>query len=255
MKLNVDEMPVKTLKKGYTYDAEAGRFVCLFCRQQYEEGYVYPFDGKLAAAPKAMELHVRAQHGSPFAQLIALDKKHTGLTDIQRALMRDFYSGAPDKELAKEKGLSASTIRYQRYSLKEKARQARVFLALAELLEERTALDNGTLPKLHETATMIDERYMTTDEEQRRIISGCFSSLDPPVLKIFSPKEKKKLVILAVIAGQFTTGRTYSEKEVNAILCPIYEDFATIRRYLVEYGFMGRTSDCREYWVKEDTKV
>ncbi|MEG2739993.1 DUF2087 domain-containing protein, partial [Clostridium sp.] len=31
----------------------------------------------------------------------------------------------------------------------------------------------------------------------------------------------------------------------------IYEDYATIRRALVEYGFMKRSNDCSSYWVKE----
>ncbi|MFR2551837.1 MAG: DUF2087 domain-containing protein [Clostridioides difficile] len=39
---------------------------------------------------------------------------------------------------------------------------------------------------------------------------------------------------------QFERGKKYSEKEVNQILESIYDDFATIRRYLIEYGFMSR---------------
>jgi len=28
-------------------------------------------------------------------------------------------------------------------------------------------------------------------------------------------------------------------------------DHATLRRYLIEYGFLERTQDCGTYWVKE----
>ncbi len=30
-----------------------------------------------------------------------------------------------------------------------------------------------------------------------------------------------------------------------------YDDNATIRRYLIEYGFLDRSKDCSKYWVKE----
>ena len=106
--------------------------------------------------------------------------------------------------------------------------------------------------QIHSGATMVDERYMATAEETQKIIDTFFSSINPLVLNTFSSREKKKLVILRVISGQFEKDRQYSEKEVNEILKPIYGDFATIRRYLIEYGFLERTPDCRSYWLKVD---
>ncbi|MBJ6950597.1 DUF2087 domain-containing protein, partial [Vibrio cholerae] len=29
-----------------------------------------------------------------------------------------------------------------------------------------------------------------------------------------------------------------------------YPDFVTLRRYLIEYGFLDRTDDGSQYWVK-----
>lgn len=43
----------------------------------------------------------------------------------------------------------------------------------------------------------------------------------------------------------------YSEREVNRILKRIYEDYANLRRALIEYGFIDRTNDGSSYWVKE----
>jgi|GEM_PF-324165 len=104
--------------------------------------------------------------------------------------------------------------------------------------------------EIHKGATMVDERYLATAEEAQKIIDSFFISTNPLVLKSFSSKEKKKLVILRVISEQFENGKKYSENEVNAILEAIYEDYATIRRYLIEYGFMERTINCEEYWLK-----
>jgi len=70
-------------------------------------------------------------------------------------------------------------------------------------------------------------------------------------LKNYPSKEKKKIIILGEIMRNFNIGKIYSEKEVNIIISRIYEDYATIRRALIEYGFLSRSSDCKSYWVKE----
>lgn len=57
--------------------------------------------------------------------------------------------------------------------------------------------------------------------------------------------------MLQHILTRFTPNRQYTEIEVNTLLKSIYTDFATIRRYLIEYGFMERSKDCTEYWVKQ----
>jgi hypothetical protein len=97
---------------------------------------------------------------------------------------------------------------------------------------------------------MLDDRYFTTKAEEEKIIQSMFSSVDPLKLKTFSAKEKKKIVILKKISEQFDKNKRYSEKELNSIIKEIFEDFAAIRRYLIEYGFMERTNDCKEYWLK-----
>ena len=81
-----------------------------------------------------------------------------------------------------------------------------------------------------------------------------FDSIAPLSLKTFSfkkQKTEKRLFILSEISKQFETGRRYSHKEINSILKAIYDDYATIRRALIDYDFMDRTDDLREYWLKE----
>jgi len=97
---------------------------------------------------------------------------------------------------------------------------------------------------------MVDERYMTTNDEAEIIAKNFFTSLNPPVLKILSSREKNKLVILKIIAAQFDPSKKYTETQVNGILKAIYYDYATIRRFLIEYGFLDRSSGGGEYWVK-----
>jgi len=154
------------------------------------------------------------------------------------------------KEIAEITKLSPSTIRFQRFNLREKAKQAKIFLALFEMMDEK--MKNENMPVVHAGATMVDERYMITNKETEKVLTTFFMSIDPPVLKTFPPKQKKKLAILKVIVKQFEAGKKYNEKQVNEILRPIFDDYCTIRRYLIEYGFMDRTTNCSEYWLKEE---
>jgi hypothetical protein len=56
----------------------------------------------------------------------------------------------------------------------------------------------------------------------------------------------KRQIVLDHIAQSFDPGVRYTEKQVNAILVSWYEDTATVRRYLVDGGFLSRESG--EYW-------
>jgi hypothetical protein len=56
----------------------------------------------------------------------------------------------------------------------------------------------------------------------------------------------KRLVVLDVLAQEFEPGHRYPEREVNRRLRRWHDDVATLRRYLVDEGFMLR--DRGEYW-------
>jgi len=55
------------------------------------------------------------------------------------------------------------------------------------------------------------------------------------------PSQKKKLeIIITYIAEQFELGKEYTEREVNRMLVDYHDDFCTLRRDLVGFGFMER---------------
>lgn len=62
-------------------------------------------------------------------------------------------------------------------------------------------------------------------------------------------KEKKWLVVLRWIVQRFEPGTRYTEKQVNAILTEIHKDYATIRRDLIDFGFMQRERGGAAYWL------
>jgi hypothetical protein len=53
-------------------------------------------------------------------------------------------------------------------------------------------------------------------------------------------KHTQMLVVLEELVGKFEPDREYPEREVNEILKDVNEDFATLRRLLVDYGYMSR---------------
>ncbi len=60
----------------------------------------------------------------------------------------------------------------------------------------------------------------------------------------------KRLVVLQRLALEFDVGRRYTEREVNEILFEFHPDWSTLRRHLVDEGFLDRDhiDDENLYW-------
>lgn len=239
---------LEEFKRGYIEEAHG--FTCLLCGKKLEKGIVYNEEGILYEAERYMRVHIEKAHGSVFDYLINLDKKLTGLTDHQKSLMQLFYQGQSDSEVQAVMGIgSASTIRNHRFVLKEKERQSKVFLALMELLKEKDKYAPAFL-SLHKHATMIDDRYNITEEERQKILRKYYADgLDGP-LKSLPRRQKHIVVILRELARCFDPEKVYAENEVNQILQNFYDDFASLRRYLIDYGFLDRNATGGKYWLK-----
>ena len=59
-------------------------------------------------------------------------------------------------------------------------------------------------------------------------------------------KESKRRIVLERIALEFEPGERYDEKEVNVIVGGFYNDYAALRRYLVDSGLLDRADGV--YW-------
>lgn len=77
------------------------------------------------------------------------------------------------------------------------------------------------------------------DEEQR--------------LKVWPSRPANKRLACEYLAGKFEEGADYSEKEVNRIISEwhTFNDYFLLRRSLVEYGLLGRTSSGSCYWKEK----
>ncbi|AFH61871.1 DUF2087 domain-containing protein [Paenibacillus caseinilyticus] len=237
------------LKKGYRFEPDSAVYRCLACSAQSEQGIIYPAGeerpGLYLDAGRWMKEHIASAHGSMMHYLSGLDKKWTGLSDLQRSLLLLFHEGHSDAEIVKKVGGgSASTIRNHRFMLREKEKQARLFLAMMELLRE----SKEQAPKPSGAAG----QAISPDEELPEGLGRLFPQGAHGPLKRWPGKESLRIRIAGLLAQRFEPHKRYSEKEVNDVLEQAWPDYAVLRRYMVEYGFMERKDDGSAYWLAEE---
>lgn len=247
--MDTENLTLQELTQGYTYQEEAGAYQCTVCGQTFYKSEVYPENGHYYKAKRAITLHLQQQHSDYTTSLLQNDTRYNTLTENQKTLLGHFAAGLPDKEVAKQMGTSLSTVRHQKFMFREKAKQAKLYLAMYQRVFAAKPADDNAIMPIHAHARQVDERYVITEQERQKILNSVFESLEPLKLKVFPPKEKKKVVILTQIAKQFEPEKTYTEKQVNAIIKDVFDDYVTLRRYLIEYGFLGRTNNGAEYWL------
>lgn len=242
--------PLESTKQGYSYQEQSEEYVCLACGKAFTNGLIYCHEEQLYEAEKYIKLHIKLCHHSAFDFLLNLDKKITGLTDHQKNILELFYQGHSDNDIAKTLGIgSTSTIRNHRFMLREKQKQAKVFLAIMELLAEAIPLKDSFID-IPRGSMQVDDRFAITEEENDKILATYFKKGLSGPLDSYPLKEKKRVAILRHILKQFNSTQKYTENEVNAILKPLYNDYVLLRRHLIDYGFMDRTQGGSSYWVK-----
>ena len=91
---------------------------------------------------------------------------------------------------------------------------------------------------LQETAQELD-----LDAYDRKVLRDY---MEGDRLKQIPRQWKKREVILRYLVEQFEPDRRYTEKEVNEIISRTHEDYATLRRELVDTGRMAREREV--YW-------
>lgn len=245
--------PIEAIINGY-FDCD-GKCQCVICGETFQKGRIYPFDGNLYDAFGSVRYHIAREHGTMADYLLKQEPDLTGISEIQSRILGMMSDGNTDKDISAALGIAPSTVRNHRFKLREKEKHAKLFLALMDSLEKKTNnkigfSQDGAIREIHASATMIDDRYNITEQEYLKTLRNYMD--ETGAIKQFPSKEKKKIILLTEIAKNFKRNESYTEKEVNRILKRIYEeDYPTIRRALIEYGFMDRSTDCRTYRIKE----
>ena len=109
--------------------------------------------------------------------------------------------------------------------------------AYVELLSERLGMAPSTI-SFHlksDEAAVQDERERLWRE---KVLRSFFD--EDGRLRTIPAQRKKRLIVLEKLAEAFEPGHTYTEREVNLIIADVHDDFATLRRDLVDERFMTR---------------
>lgn len=186
---------IKEVKRGFIEEGES--YKCIICEEKFIKGRIYEIDSMLYDSKKATELHIEKSHGSSLEYLLGMNSTFTGISEVQRELLVLIASGLTDKEIALKIGVAHSTIRNHRFKLREKEKQARLFLAMMEIISSGTKkkikiLEKDALCDAHKTATILDDRYNITDKERESIIKNYMD--ENGAVKTYPAKEKKKII-------------------------------------------------------------
>lgn len=79
--------------------------------------------------------------------------------------------------------------------------------------------------------------YDAARAEQQRLVGRLFT--DGRIERV-PAKRKVRAAVLLEVLGRFEPGRVYAEPEVNRLLLGVHDDFAYLRRELVNYHYLER---------------
>lgn len=130
------DLTTEELKRGYIWSQKEESYICIFCGQVFEDGVVFPEGARLLSAEKAVKQHVVSKHGGAFMSLLSMDKQINGLSDIQKTIMQSFYADRGTDEICGIMGITPATVRTHKHNLQRLKREAKIFLALIEQIED-----------------------------------------------------------------------------------------------------------------------
>lgn len=133
-------------------------------------------------------------------------------------------------ELVGELNLTAPTISHHLHRL----RDVGIVSAEADAQRRVWSINTDLLGAVGSPAT----NGSPIDDEQARIAGRFFK--DGKLTSIPS-KRKARAAVLMELLRSFEPGRSYQERQVNEILGRFHPDTATLRRELIDYGYLHRT--------------
>lgn len=237
------------LKQGWHRQADS--YYCNYCDAVFAADQVYQINQQFFAAAAAIQQHIQQVHQGNAYQLIHDDSKYNQLTSKQQDLLTAFATGKKDAEIAQDMGVAASTIRHQKFTFREKAKQAKQYLAVYENVFETNPNQADNLIPIPGNVAKPDDRFAITNSEWQSTVTKYLTTDDGQLKLTRLPKKQKEIVIvLDRLTQSLPTDMTWNEHEITAILKKISSDPVTLRRYLIDYGFLARTRDGAKYWLK-----
>ena len=90
---------------------------------------------------------------------------------------------------------------------------------------------------------MVSDEFGVSDPAVQKVLR---TYLSDGRLRLMPRAGAKRRIVLDYLATQFEPGVRYSEAQVNAVLRVYHDDFAALRRYLIDEGLLSRDNGL--YW-------
>lgn len=214
------------LKRGY-HETTTG-LQCNYCQVQWSP----------ATAVNLIEAHLTLVHGGNLFQLLHTDNRYNSLTANQRDLLTGFSAGLKDQALAEQMQVAPATIRHQKFTFREKAKRARLYLAI---------YDSVFAPAANQPVVTASQKPKLSETETAAALQHYFDfSHQPAQLKQWPRKTAVRQVILDRIVTELPVDQHFSANTLDQQLSRIYFDPATLRRQLVATGLLKQTGT--DYW-------
>jgi DNA-binding HxlR family transcriptional regulator len=144
------------------------------------------------------------------------------------------------EELAAQLNLTASTVSFHLAKLEQAGLVTKTKEQYYTVYSLNETLLGATVRDFFSFTDAPERLHDTRLEAYRRKIVGSFFSRNK--LRQMPTQKKKRLIVLEHFAQKFAPGRVYAEQDVNEIITAQYADYCTIRRELIDEGFLSRTA-------------
>jgi hypothetical protein len=152
------------------------------------------------------------------------------------------------EEIAKRHGLAPSTVSFHLRKLEQaglvSSRKEQYYV----VIQANDAIFDTTLREIVSAPTVGRELQDGRMEEYRRKVLETF--FRHGALEKLPTQHKKRLIVLEQFAVRFEPEHRYSEQEVTGLIMPLFDDYCTIRRLLVDEGLIRREG--AEYWREKN---
>lgn len=134
------------------------------------------------------------------------------------------------KQLADELGLTAPTISHHM----RKLTGAGIVAERRDAQRHVYELNNQLLTSMRSSGS--PAKPVPVDDREKTLRNF----IKDGKLVTMPASRKQRVIVLQYLLEQFEPGREYPEREVNELLGAYNEDYATLRRELVDYGYLVR---------------
>ena len=241
--MDLATLTLSEIEQGWHTTATA--YICNYCGQDFQQDQVFQLHDAFYPAAEMVNRHIQSAHPDAITQLIQSSSKYNTLTNKQRDLLVAFSQGVKDATIAQDNHVAAATIRHQKFTFREKAKQAKLYLAIYNQVFNNPERDT---PIALPPATQANDPIAITQRDYHQLLQKYFEPGDQLRLKRWPKQQKAILAILKRVSLEIPTTQHFTEHAINDRLVPIFDDYVRLRRYLIDYGFLARTPDGQDYW-------